>query len=100
MSTSQQKALSRHRRARRQAGLVRIEVQAPAIDIPILRDLAAKLRRPSPEAEELRELLRSMISQPRGASAFEIFGSDLPDAAFEGVLDQERRRDPPRDADL
>ncbi len=100
MSRSQQRALSRHRQRRQASGIVRIEVQAPAIDAAMLRDLAAALRNGSPRGEGLRAQLRSLLAKPRAASAFDIFGSDLPDAYFDGVFDETGRRDLPRDVDL
>lgn len=100
VSIAQQKALSRHRQRRRDAGVVRIEVQAPAIDAPILRDLAAALRESSRDGQSLRDQLRSIVAKPRAQSAFDIFGSDLPDAYFEGVFDDAGRCDLPRDVDL
>jgi len=33
-------------------------------------------------------------------SIFDIFGADLPDAYFEGVFDQNRQGDTPRDVEL
>lgn len=100
MSNSQRKALSTHRQRRRNGGMVRVEVQIPAIDAQIVRDLAAVLRGNSEAAQAMRVQLRSVVAKPRTASALEIFGSDLPDACFEGVFEQARRNDMPRDIEL
>ncbi len=100
MPNAQQKALSAHRRRRRDGGMVRVEVQVPAIDAAILRDVAAVLRGNSDAAQAMRNQLRSVIAKPRVDSVFDIFGSDLPDAYFDGVFEQTRRGDLPRDVDL
>ncbi len=100
MSGAQRKALTDHRKRRRQAGLVRVEVQAQATDAPILRDLAAVLRGDADQARAVRTQLQSIVAKPADASAWDIFGSDLPDAYFEGVFEQGRRGDPPRGVDL
>jgi hypothetical protein len=100
MSTAQKNALANHRRRRRCGGVVRVEIQAPAIDAPVLREIAAVLRKSTPDAQELRAKLRAMIAQSAGASVFDTFGSDLPDDYFEGVFDHPRRPDLARDVDL
>lgn len=100
MPNAQQKALRAHRRRRRDRGMVRVEVQVPAIDAGILRDLAAILRSNSDAAGAIRNQLRSVVAKPRVDTVFDIFGSDLPDAYFDGVLDQSRQRDAPRDVEL
>jgi hypothetical protein len=97
MPNAQQKALSAHRRRRRDGGMVRVEVQVPAIDAGILRDLAAILRGKSDAAQAMRNQLRSVVAKPRAESVFDIFGADLPDAYFDGVFDQSRHGDTPRD---
>lgn len=100
MPNAQQKALRAHRRRRRDGGMVRVEVQVPAIDAGILRDLAAILRSNSDAAGAIRNQLRSVVAKPRVDTVFDIFGSDLPDAYFDGVFDQSRQRDAPRDVEL
>jgi hypothetical protein len=96
MPNAPQKALGAHRRRRRGGGMVRVEVQVPAIDAPILRDLAAILRGKSDVAQATRNQFRSVVAKPRADSVFDIFGSDLPDAYFDGVFEQRRQRDTPR----
>ena len=100
MTTAQKKALTDHRARRRRAGLARIEVQAPAMDASIIRELAAVLRGDVDRARAVRAELQSIIARPAAMSALDIFGSDLPDAYFEGVFEQGRRDDPVRDIDL
>jgi hypothetical protein len=100
MPNAQQKALSAHRRRRRDSGLVRVEVQVPAIDAGILREVAAALRSQPDAAQAMRNQLRSAVSQRRVETVFDIFGSDLPDAAFDGVFELRRQADTGRDVEL
>ena len=48
----------------------------------------------------MRNQLRSVVAKPRLDTVFDIFGSDLPDAYFDGVFNQCRKGDKPRDIDL
>ena len=100
MSNAQQKALNAHRRRRRDGGMVRVEVQVPAIDAAILRELAAILRGKADAAQAMRNQLRSVVAKPRVDTVFDIFGSDLPDEYFDGVFEQGRQADMPRDVEL
>ena len=100
MSTAQSKALATHRRRRRDSGVVRVEVQVPAIDAALVRDLAAVLRGKPQAAQALRAQLRTAIATPRASAIFDIFGSDLPDSYFDGVFEHDRRGDLPRDVAL
>lgn len=100
MSTSQRKSSSRRSQRRVASDFVRIEVKAPATDAPILRDIAARLRKPTPEADDFRDRLREIVSPQGGGAAADIFASDLPDTYFEGVFEEGPRTDLPRDVDL
>jgi hypothetical protein len=100
MSNAQRKTLSVHRSRRRDAAMVRVQVQVLAMDAQIIRDIASVFRGDSEAAEALRVQLRSVAVEPRNASAFEIFGSDLPDAYFEGVLGYGRCSDTRRDVEF
>jgi hypothetical protein len=100
VSNAQREALTTHRRRRRASGVVRVEVQVPAVDAAIVRDLAAILRGEATAAQAIRSQLRAIVSQPRAAAVFDIFGSDLPDSYFDGVFEHDRHGDPPRDLDL
>ena len=99
MSTAQKNALTNHRRRRRDSGIVRVEVQASSVDAGLLKDVAAILRGEAEAAQAMRAQLRSAIAKPQAGGVFDIFGSDLPDEAFDGVFET-RRRDMPRDVDL
>lgn len=100
MPNAQSDALAAHRRRRRDSGVVRVEVQVPAIDATLMRDLAAVLRGEPEAAHVLRAQLRAIVAEPRASAVFDIFGSDLPDAVFDGVFDHDRHTDPPRDIGL
>ena len=91
---SQIKATRRHRRRAAARGLMRIEVQALKKDANLIRALAETLRGEASKAEALRAALTRALSPPatEARTAFDVFGSDLPDEAFEGVFDQPRQR--------
>jgi hypothetical protein len=90
MSDAYRYPVSANRSRRLAEGVARIEVQAPAVDARMLRDLAVRLRERSPQAEELRACLRSLIARRDAGTVFDLFGSDLPDAYFEGVFEARR----------
>jgi hypothetical protein len=90
-SKSQRKATRMHRRRSTARGLVRVEVQAPKGDAGLIRALAETLRGRAARAEELRSLLATALMHPEVKTAFDIFGSELPDEAFAGVFDQPRQ---------
>jgi hypothetical protein len=100
MSTAQRTALTTHRRRRRDTGVLRVEVQVPAIDAALLRELAAILRGEPDAAQVLRVQLRTAVAGPRASAVFDIFGSDLPDEYFDGVFEENRRDETPRDVEL
>lgn len=91
-SRSQRKATRTHRRRAAARGLVRVEVQAPKKDAGLIRALAETLRGKTQEAEALRATLTKAVMPPELRTAFDIFGSELPDDAFAGVFDQPRQR--------
>ncbi len=91
-SKSQRKATTTHRRRAAARGLVRVEVQAPKKDAGLIRALAETLRSKPEKAKALRSTLEKAL-MPELATAFDVFGSDLPDEAFAGVFDQPRERD-------
>ena len=91
-SKSQRKATNTHRRRAAARGLVRVEVQARKQDAGLIRTLAETLRSKPEKAKALRSTLAKAL-MPDLATAFDVFGSDLPDEAFAGVFDQPRGRD-------
>ncbi len=87
---SQKKATDAHRRRAAARGLVRVEVQAARADAGLIRSLADVLRSQSDRAKALRATLAKELSLADAKTAFDVFGSDLPDDAFQGVFDQPR----------
>ena len=88
---SQRRATRTHRRRAAARGLVRVEVQAPTRDARLIRAVAETLRGRAQEAEALRSTLAQALMHPGAKTAFDIFGSDLPDETFAGVFDQPRQ---------
>lgn len=88
---SQRKASTAHRRRVVARGLVRVEVQAAKGDTGLIRALAETLRGDPQRAKSLRSTLEQALIDPEIKTAFDVFGSDLPDEAFEGVFDQPRQ---------
>jgi hypothetical protein len=91
-SKSQRKATRTHRRRAAARGLVRVEVQAPKRDAGLIRALAETLRGETGKAHALRSTLAKAIMNPEVKTAFDIFGSDLPDEVFADVFDQPRQK--------
>ena len=91
-SRSQRKATSAHRRRAAARGIVRLEVQAPKRDAGLIRALAETLRTKPEQAKALRSALERAL-MPEVKTAFDVFGSDLPDEIFAGIFDQPRQRD-------
>jgi hypothetical protein len=67
--------------------LVRVEVQARRKDAALIRALASTLRGGADKAEVLRSTLAKVLVDPEVMTAFDVFGSELPDQAFAGVFD-------------
>ena len=91
-SKAQRKATKMHRRRAAARGLVRVEVQAAKNDAALIRALAATLREGSAQAKALRSTLAGAVAEPQIKTAFDVFGSDLPDELFEDVFAQARPR--------
>lgn len=96
MKTSPRNAVKTHRRQQKAKGLVRVEVQAPAMDAALIREVAAELRSGTRRAAEMRSLLRRSL-RPR-KSLRELLALDLPDDVLDRVLD--RPKDSDREVDL
>jgi hypothetical protein len=90
-SKSQRKATRTHRCRAAARGLVRVEVQAAKKDASLIRTLAATLRGRAEKAAALRSTLAKALMYPEVKTAFDIFGSELPDEAFAGVFDRSRQ---------
>lgn len=96
MKTSRRSALKTHRRQQAAKGFVRVEVQAPATDVALLREVAAELRSGTRRAAEVRSLLRRSL-RPR-KSLRELIALDLPDDVLDRVLT--RPKDRGREVDI
>ena len=92
-SKSQRKATSAHRRRAAARGIVRLEVQAAKRDAGLIRAVADTLRGKAEKADALRSTLANALIHSEVKTAFDVFGSDLPDGAFDDVFDQPRQRD-------
>jgi hypothetical protein len=90
-TTSQRKASTTHRRRAAARGFVRVEVQAAKGDTGLIRALAETLRGDPARAKSLRSTLEQALIDPEVKTAFDVFGSDLPDEAFDGVFDRSRK---------
>lgn len=90
-TSSQRKASTMHRRRAVARGLVRVEVQAAKADTGLIKALAETLRGEPERARLLRATLEQALVDPVVKTAFDIFGSDLPDEAFAGIFDQPRQ---------
>jgi hypothetical protein len=89
---SQRKASSTHQRRAAERGLVRVKVEATRSDAGLIRALAEILRSEPDRAQPLRATLEKALIEPEVKTAFDVFGTDLPDEAFAGVFDQPRQR--------
>jgi hypothetical protein len=89
-TASQKKASATHRRRAASRGLLRVEVQASKGDTGLIRALAETLRGDPTRAKKLRSTLEQALIDPQVKTAFDLFGSDLPDDVFAGVFDQPR----------
>ena len=89
---AQRNATRMHRRRVAARGLVRLEVQALKNDAALIRALAATLRDRSATARRLRSTLATALLSNELRTAFDVFGSDLPDEFFAGVFEQPRQQ--------
>ena len=71
---------------------MRVEVQALKKDAGLIRALAQTLRGGPEKAEALRSALAKAVMNPEMRTAFDIFGSELPDEVFAAVFEQPRQR--------
>ena len=91
-SKAQRNATKMHRRRAAARGLMRLEVQARKRDADLIRGLAETLRSESKKAKTLRSTLVQSLVHPEIRTAFDVFGSDLPDEVFAGVFEQSRQK--------
>lgn len=96
MKRTQRNAVRSHRRQQEARGLVRVEVQAPAPDAALIREVAAQLRSGSRRAAEVRSLLRRSLQPER--NLMQLLALDLPDRVVDRALHRPRSRG--RDVEL
>jgi hypothetical protein len=61
-------------------------------DTELIARILDGLRGDPGEAQRLRERLHAALDETGRATAIDLFGSDLPDDAFDGVFDQPRQK--------
>ena len=91
-TASQKKASATTRRRAAARGLVRVEVQADRADAGLIRGLAETLRGEPDRARKLRSILEQALKERGNRTAFDVFGSELPEEAFAGVFGQPRQK--------
>jgi hypothetical protein len=91
-SKAQRRATSSHGRGTAARGLVRVEVQVPKRYAALIHAVAETLRGKPEQAQALRSTLTQTLLHPEVKTAFDIFGSELPDEFFAAVFDQPRQR--------
>jgi hypothetical protein len=96
MGQSQKKAVRRYRERQKENGNVRVEVNVPKHDSPLIRDVAANLRAGGALAERTRSVLKSLLSPFAGMSLKELIENAPP----LDDLDLERSKELPGDIDL
>lgn len=79
-----------HRCRAAASGLVRLEVQGARRDADLIRASVGTLRNESEKANVLRLRLVNGLVDSRIKTAFDVFGSDLPDEVFAEVFEQLR----------
>ncbi|MBK8906550.1 MAG: hypothetical protein IPM60_01165 [Rhodospirillales bacterium] len=102
MESSRHKAVRAHRSRRKALGVVRVEVQAPESDVPLIRSLAAALRDDPVIAGRVRAQVRNALQPPQQINLLEMLSCELPDDVPDDVVDEalERPRDLGRDIRL
>ncbi len=94
MSTSQRRAVARHRTRLEKQGIVRLEVQVRRADVPLVRGVVGALADPAREVEA-RELLRERFAPQPPVDLKALLAA----APLDGI-DLERQDDFGRPADL
>ena len=96
MSLAQKHAVESYRERQRRRGLLRVEVQAPEADAPLLRELAQALRGNGQRASKLRRVLRRALAPEAEEGSLKQL---LEAAPLEGI-DLTRPRDFGREIEL
>ena len=84
--SSTRKAVIAHRTRRKDRGIVRLEVRAPASDAGLVRALVAALHGDEQRARELRAVLRSALRPEGDASLLDLLACDIGDELIAEAL--------------
>ena len=95
MGQSQKKAVRRHRKRQKEKGLVRVEVNVPEVDKPLIRQLARNLCSGGQTAEHTRAVLTAALNPYEGMDLKQLLENSPLDE-----LELERSRETWRDIDL
>ena len=95
MTPAQKKAISDYRTRQREKGLVRVEVNVPENDKPLIRFVAENLRAGGQPAEEIRTLLQSLLNPYKEMDLKELLENMPPED-----LELERSGDAWKDRDI
>ena len=96
MTSVQKKAVDDYRKRQKDKGFVRVEINIPETDKPLIRDVAQGLRAGGEAAEKIRAAMKSALNPYRGMGLKEI----LENAPPLDELDLERSKETARDIDL
>ena len=96
MTPAQKNAVSKYRKRQRKRGIVRMEINIPDVDKPLIRDIATKLRAGGELAERTRLALSSVLNPYAGMNLKEL----LENAPPLDELDLERSKETAREIDL
>ena len=103
---AQTKALKAHRKRLRSSGLKRVEVTVLTENVPLLRDVAAKLRTAGDDAKRIRAALKTTSPRAKKSFAEALHDPVVAGPEFDDVFEEiERSRHAPemmktRDVDL
>lgn len=90
MAEAQRRATRAHRERAEKRGLVRVEVRVDAVDGPLLREVAGRLRDDAPAAGRLREDLRRLLAGSAEPTLLDALACDLPDELVDEALARPR----------
>lgn len=97
---AQRRAVDKLRQRRRELGIARFEVAAPARDKDLVRSVARRLAEAGPKADALRTALRNVVAGEQPAPTGGIWHALRRSPMVGAELDFPREQDPGRDLDL
>jgi len=96
MTPVQKKAVDEYRKRQKEKGIVRVEINIPETDKPLIRDVAKGLRSGGETADKIRAAMKSALNPYAGMGLKELLENAPP---FED-LDLERSTETGRDIEL